>query len=251
MIHAPARLGGFMPGLSKNFTALLFSLFLCGATASAESMMIPGINLMPTVTEANTKSCSADQFHSMFAEDGKVIAQLCQRDYKSCLLEGGCKIISANGNKIASFIKYDEEKNLSFFAIVDTNRCPFGLGKRNICIDPYFSIAADRTQARLGDVIFVPALRGFHLPNGKIHDGYLIVRDFASANEGSVEGVMELQLGPASIQSKIDLREQLKFDSDHRFEYRKVQGAEADRVRSQRNFPLVPESYSSTEGIGQ
>ena len=62
------------------------------------------------------------------------------------------------------------------------NRCLYGEGvKRDLCLLPYHTLAADNTVHRIGDVIYVPKADGLTLPDGTIHKGFFIVRDTGGA----------------------------------------------------------------------
>lgn len=117
--------------------------------------------------------------------------QLCGKVVNGCRLQGSC-IVQINQNKI--LINYHKKQNNEvYFKTVNTLVCPYGLGNSNdrtmkyktMCLDPYKSVAADLSIYRLGDVIYMPSLVGMILPDGSVHDGYLIVRD----SGGSIKGV--------------------------------------------------------------
>lgn len=225
--------------------ALIFTFL--GTAASAETL-IPGVHSIKILPEAGIEGCASDQVTPVLDAHDSAIVQLCHRSYKACLLDGGCEVVTASGKVMISFEKYDAQKGHSYFSKVDTDRCPYGLGVQEVCIDPYFSVSADRTQAKLGDVIFVPALVGVKLPTGETHNGYLIVRDFADGNTGSVRGVMDIQVGPVAIDSS-NILSQMGFEHARRhFEYRLVTGTEAQNVLKNRNFPLIPSSALKGEG---
>lgn len=224
--------------------AMMFSVF--GTTAFADTL-IPNIQSTKILPEASVEACASAQVDTVYGAGDTPLAQLCHRSYKACMLDGGCEIVTADKKTMMiAYENYDEQKNRSYFSVVDTDRCPYGLGVRNVCTDPYYSVAADRTQAKLGDVIFVPALVGIVLPGGEKHTGYLIVRDFASANEGSVHGVMDIQVGPRDPSAPPTVLEKMGFDLGNKahFEYRNVTGDEALAVLKSRNFPLIPSSHA-------
>lgn len=66
--------------------------------------------------------------------------------------------------------------------------CDTAKGARNTCLTPYISVAADRRQYNMGDIISMPGLKGrtMTLKNGKTfkHPGYLIVEDTGGAIKG-------------------------------------------------------------------
>ena len=53
-----------------------------------------------------------------------------------------------------------------------------------MCLDPYYSVAADLDIYKLGTVVYVPSFVGVLLPSGVNHDGYFVVRDSGSSIKG-------------------------------------------------------------------
>lgn len=48
---------------------------------------------------------------------------------------------------------------------------PYGLGRDNVPLAPFRSVAVDPRLIPLGSKLYIPAARGARLPNGKVHDG--------------------------------------------------------------------------------
>lgn len=120
-----------------------------------------------------------------------VVLSLCEKAVNGCKMQGSC-IVQVDQNKV--LINYHKKQNNEvYFKTVNTSVCPYGLGDsadnvmsyKVMCLDPYRSVAADLSIYRLGDVIYMPDLVGVALPNGLVHDGYLIVRD----SGGGIKGV--------------------------------------------------------------
>ena len=108
-----------------------------------------------------------------------------------------------------------------------------------MCVDPFYSVAADLKIYNLGDVIYLPAVRGVVLPNGEIHDGYFIVRDAGGGSEG--EGRFDFFTGLYTSSTLNNPFTKLKLNGLQTFpEYVLIEGAQADQMRQQRNFPLLP-----------
>lgn len=56
-------------------------------------------------------------------------------------------------------------------------RSRYGLGVTGFALVPYRSAAVDPRFIRLGSRLFVPQLKGALLPDGTVHDGYVVATD--------------------------------------------------------------------------
>ncbi len=160
---------------------------------------------------------------------------VCDSVYKACLLQGTC---SLQQKQQFTMINVGEKKNSEYrFQKVDTSKCPYGYGAgKKICLDPFYSVAADLSIYSLGDVIYIPDLRGLALPDGSQHNGYLIVRDSGDAIKG--HGRFDFFTGFISNNkaenpfAKIGLAGLETF-----FAYYVIQGNEAAQILKSRNYP--------------
>ena len=123
--------------------------------------------------------------------------------------------------------------------IVDSNQCPHGLGVKGICLDPFYSLASDLNHHKPGDVIYIEKLKGITLPDGSIHDGYMIVRD----RGGAIHGPNRFDFFTGSY---TNTDPQNSFAAiglaakKNSFQYVKITGEKAEAIRKLRHFPLVP-----------
>lgn len=225
-----------------GFLILGLALSGCGQSKTVHDEraagLIPTIYYKPVVKTEDDK-CSSNDLVDMKDDQGKVLATLCNPTYKNCLLQGSCYVISKGVTKMIGYGGL--KKGAYTFVEVDYNRCPYGWGVKEICLDPYYSIAADLAYFKAGDVIYVEKIAGTVLPTGEIHDGYLIVRDEGGGITGPAR--FDFFTGLLDHRSKKNPFAKLGFgDPDNRFQFRIVTGDEAAGVLKRRNYPGIPES---------
>ncbi len=170
---------------------------------------------------------------------GTVLAKVCKKFYKVCVLEGSCMIYKKNGQ--TEIYNYDRTiKNVPRFIVIDSSKCPFGLGVKGICLDPFYTIAGDLNHHKPGEVIFVPKMKGTQLPTGETHDGYFIVRDRGGAIVGPNR--FDFFTGSYTSTDPENSFSKLGFaETKNHFVFEKITGNLADKIRKKRNYPLVPE----------
>lgn len=222
---------------TTSFVMLTLLVSCAGASATSSDSLIPSIYFKPTVNAESVQCQPADKV-KMEGTDGSVLTELCPQDYKQCLLQGSC-FVSSEGQTRSYNIAAKNSDGEFTFVEVDVNRCPYGYGVRNTCLDPYFSVAADLKYYKVGDVIYVPRLVGAVLPNGEVHDGFLIVRD----DGGGIKGPHRFDFftGFFNHLAKQNTLAILGFgDPNHRYEFRKATAAEAEQARERRGYPDLP-----------
>jgi len=221
--------------LFKSFVVTLLPVFFlgCAISKSTDGGLTPTIYYKPTVQQKNAK-CSSNSLRDLLSPDGHTLATLCPDDYKSCLMQGSCFVV--DGEKVLSYNYHSTKEGVPRFIPVDLDKCPYGYGVRSSCLDPYFSVAADLKYYSPGDVIFIPRLIGAVMPNGEVHDGYLIVRDSGGGIVG--EARFDFFTGFFSHLAKENTLAHLGFgDPKNRFEFRRATEEEAQEVRARRNYP--------------
>jgi hypothetical protein len=198
-------------------------------------VLTPTVYFLPTMVQ-DLSSCRKNS-RTMIQPDGKPIVKVCADQYNQCLLQGTCKIVQGDASITVHF--HSIVKQTIYFHQVELNECPFGFGVReNLCLDPYFSIAADMSYYNPGDVIFVPAVRGLVLADGRTHNGYFVVRDTGSAIRGL--GRFDFYIGQDDPLDSRNPFLQLKLnDPKTRVEFQVVKGELAERVKSSRHYPSV------------
>lgn len=205
------------------------------AKTNASGKMISTIYYKPVILAEDPERCrQGEEIQDVRDPQGDLIMTLCESERKRCLMQGTC-LIQLGGDEIV--LNYSARVNNEYrFKVVNLTDCPYGFGVRGACLDPFFSVAADLKYFKHGDVIFVEVLKGVELPDGQIHDGYLIVRDTG----GMIKGPHRFDLFTGylnHLNPQNPFRELGLGDPKNRFKYRKVSGAEADAVRLARHFP--------------
>ncbi|CAE78565.1 3D domain-containing protein [Bdellovibrio bacteriovorus] len=226
----------------SQILALLGAVLLlnaCAASKSSEgSGLTPTIYYKPTI-QLDKNKCSSASLRDLLSPEGRVLTTLCDSDYAQCLLQGSC-LIDDQG-LLTSYNYHSTKDGLARFIVTDTKACPFGYGVSNACLDPYFSAAADLKIYKLGDVIYIPRLVGAKMPNGEVHDGYIVIRDAGGGVKGA--GRFDFFTGYLDHRNKKNTMARLGFgDPKNRIEYRVVRGEEAARARERRGFPGLKKS---------
>ncbi len=170
---------------------------------------------------------------------------LCEKAVSGCMMQGSC-IVQINQHQV--LINYHKKQNnVVYFKTVNTSVCPYGLGDstdnvtsyKTMCLDPYKSVAADLLIYRLGDVIYMPDLVGIKLPNGLVHDGYLIVRD----SGGNIKGVgrFDFFTGFENTAKKTNPFARLGLGGGGflNYEHYSFDHSVSLRIRQQQQFPLI------------
>lgn len=231
-----------------NLIVLTLALMLtaCGKHKTVHDEQAAGLSptiyYKPIVYTENDK-CAPSELIDMKDDNEKILATLCRATYKNCLLQGSCYVVSSGQTKMVGYggIRGPGYK----FVEVDFKRCPYGWGVKEICLDPYFSVAADMNYFKAGDVIFVSKLVGVVLPNGETHDGYLIVRDEGGGIVGPAR--FDFFTGLLDHRTKKNPLAVLGFgDSTNRFQFRVVRGEEARQAQQRRGYPGILPSVQNS-----
>lgn len=167
---------------------------------------------------------------------------VCKNVYKGCALQGSC-YIQFEGKK--TLINYHKKVNgVIQFMKVDQSVCRHGLGDSSdkkqsfkaMCLDPFYSVAADTAIYPLGTVVFIRSVVGTRLPDGSTHDGYFIVRDSGGNING--KGRFDFFTGDLGLNASNPFSV-LGLSGESNFDYVIVSGVEAQQVRELRSFPLL------------
>lgn len=213
---------------------------MLGCAASKDSsgpVLTPSIYYKPTIHQADTR-CASAQMRALISPAGDTLTRLCSQDYDNCLLQGSCWV--EEGGEWTSYNYHSTKESVPRFTQVDVAKCPFGYGAKSICLDPYFSVAADLNIYHAGDVIYIPRLVGALLPHGETHDGYLIVRDAGGSIKGA--GRFDFFTGFLDHRQPGNTLAKLGFgDPQNRFEYRMASADEKILIQKKRNYPGLTE----------
>lgn len=217
-----------------RFFQIIF-LLLPLSSFSLENKLISSIYYIQTIEidqECVTKK-------TLFSTSGQPLFKICKQSYNSCVIEGTCALADED-IELLNYVKSDKN-GVPLFEVVDTKRCPFGLGVSNICLDPYYTVAADLNYYKAGEVIFVPKLKGMSLLSGEKHSGFLIVRD----RGGAIKGANRFDFYTGFNHYAKDtnpFNEAGLSQSKNIFEFRMATDEEAHEFRKSRNYPNVPET---------
>lgn len=196
----------------------------------------PTVYYKPLYT-LNEESCEEKDLVNLRGKEKEVLLQLCPRMKSECLLQGSCLI--RTDDRLRSFNYFRMQDKMPLFAEIDTEVCPYGLGLSNICLDPFYTVAADKSLMKKGDVIFVPAIVGMDLPNGQRHNGYLVVRDSGGAIKG--KGRFDFFSGYIHWRNRENPFTQAGLISKStNKDWFIVSGESAELIRKRRNFPRLP-----------
>ncbi|MCX7979141.1 MAG: murein transglycosylase [Bdellovibrionaceae bacterium] len=196
----------------------------------------PTIYYRPTI-DSDTLSCETEDVVEVVDLNDRVLTKLCREDYRNCVLQGTCLLTGKGGDRL---LQYHREFNgRQRFAFADQRRCPMGYGVKNICLDPWFSVAADLAYYKTGDVIFVPAVRGIRLPDGRIHDGYFVIRDAGWGVKG--ENRFDFYTGPMHWKDQRNVFTKIGLSNpEKKFFFVLVKGELAEKFKALRRYPNLP-----------
>ncbi|WP_413559855.1 3D domain-containing protein [Bdellovibrio sp. HCB209] len=217
---------------------LIFMLHVisCAQTKVMEDeaqLLSPSIYYKPTV-HFDSNKCTQDQMKEMLTPEGKVLTTICLVDFNRCLIEGSCFVDKAGS--VRSFNYHSRIKDIPRFVEVDLRKCPFGYGVSSTCLDPYYTVAADLSLYKVGDVIYVPRLVGAPMPDGSTHDGFLVIRDRGARILG--EGRFDFFTGFYNHAARDNIIARLGFGDPYaRFDFRLATEEEAKITRERRGYP--------------
>ncbi len=255
-----------------NLKTILFAI-----STSIISSLGQAIQLSPTIYFIKTidlgQECAVKK--TIMSVDGKSLYKVCRDSYKRCVIEGTCAIVKDDQTQIKT-VAFTEKKEVvsasaemsistdpvtieadsdpeyevinyvkqnkngeALFMPVDESNCPWGYGVSQICLDPYYTVAADLNYHKAGDVIFVNKLKGIKLPSGEIHSGFLIVRDRGGAIKGANR--FDFYTGVLDYRDEKNPFTPVGFaSSTSKFEYRKATADETLTAQRLRNYPKIP-----------
>ncbi len=224
-------------------------ILLIVSTSCAENggdslaLITPTVYYKPVV-DLSKMTCNDGELTDLIDEKDVVLARLCKKDYDNCLLQGSCFVVE--GGKMRAFNFTQKKDGANRFAERREMRCPYGYGVRSICLDPFYSVAADPAFHAVGSVIFVPKLVGLKLPNGSLHNGYFVVRDEGGAIIG--ENRFDFFTGFYGAYDRNNSFSRVGLsDKKNKFGYQKMSDALAKKVRDYRGFPNIPAVFGGTD----
>lgn len=227
------------------------------------SQLVPGAkkedfvgfsNLKPTIffkaivnENSAAGSCSAEDKVSIWTREGEgapqELVKICKKNYSKCLMEGSCVITQGDQRYPLNIVGWSKAYQRYIFTVIDVKRCPYGYGPGGKCLDPYYSVAADLSIYKQGDVIFVPAIVGLDMGNGTKHHGFFIIRDSGDMIKG--RGRFDFFTGyhtdtdPKNLFKKFRLGD---VNTNLKYYLLKNPGKLNTFVKKMRNYPHLPKS---------
>jgi len=201
------------------------------------------IYYIPDYSDIQNDQCSdAVQIRIKKSKNKFIDSKLCRPVFRDCLMQGSCFVKLDHQKQMINYHK--KVGSVVQFQIVDLSVCPNGQGDSSdskarysvMCLDPYRSVAADLSLYPLGTVIFIQDIVGTVLPNGKIHDGYFIVRDSGGNIDGY--GRFDFYTGFHGV-GRQNVFSQIGLGGEANYPYQIVTGPEAERVLQQSGFPRL------------
>jgi hypothetical protein len=198
-------------------------------------------------------TCKAEDRVPMrvYTGEGSQNLSVCkEKIYDECVRQGACIVgyQACNGSECRNHTYYLNYKKgpaqQAKFKVYDFKNCPLGLGSNpQVCLDSFYSVAADARLLKVGSVIYVPAVRGLRLPDGSSHNGFFVVRDRGGAiKDRGATARFDFFIGTDSWQNTRNPLVRLRFsDQKTKFSFYIVRGATAELIRVQRNYPEMPE----------
>jgi len=202
-----------------------------------EGMLIPTIYYTPLIEEG-PQTCPGDEKVPLLNSRNETLITVCPKTEAACALQGTC-YITQNGRmrrfNLSGSFEADSKGSHHFMEMINSE-CRFGLGVQDICLDPFYSVAADLSHYHPGDVIYIPDVKGVMLPDGTRHSGYFVVRDDGPRITG--KGRFDFYTGFLNWTSPLNpLAKKKLADPATRMPYAVVTGPRAEEARRERNFP--------------
>jgi 3D (Asp-Asp-Asp) domain-containing protein len=159
--------------------------------------------------------------------DGTVIATVCTRFFKYLAMEGSAVLTDRGHGEVAVNYSGAVGATKRFHAL---DRCTFGEGtKRDLCLLPYHTLAADNNIHKIGDIIFIPKAVGLVLEDGSKHEGFFIVRDTGGAFRGA--GAQRVDMFTGTDPDNDNAFREAGFDRRNPMEAFKVNGDSAEVIK--------------------
>lgn len=158
---------------------------------------------------------------------GKAIATVCKR-FSMVLLMEGSGILTDRGAGEFSINYGGKVRGTHRYYKLD--RCSLGEGiRRNLCLLPYHTIAADNRIHKIDEIIYIPEAKGIQLPDGSVHDGLFIVRDTGGAFQGI--GAQRVDLFTGTDPDSANAFQAAGFHHKRPMNAFKISGDSAERTR--------------------
>lgn len=181
--------------------------------------------------------CAENDRKSLLTREGHELIRLCPEAFGGCSLQGSCMVIK--DGQMRSFNFHTRLNGIDRFFEFETSECPYGLGVQSMCLDPFYTVAADLEIYKPGTVIFMPDLVGLELPGKRKHDGFLIVRDRGGGIKG--KGRFDFFTGYYHWRNEKNPFRRIELQSKETdLKFYIVNSRSAERLRQKRGYPGLP-----------
>jgi hypothetical protein len=207
------------------------------ADADGPGVLKPTIYYFASITE-DEKSCAESAKKTLHGAGGVSLLKVCPQTEAICGEQGSCRVIQYD--KVTTLNVIGRFNNQDRYFKIPKNGCQYGYGVRSSCLDPFYTLAADLTIYKPGEVIYIPAVVGLDLPDGSKHTGYFVIRDRGRGIVG--RGRFDFFSGyyswrdPANPFNKLGLA-----DQKTNIPYYRIKGERAKAVLAVRAFPGLPQ----------
>lgn len=206
--------------------------------AEAKIYTTPTLYYVPQF-DLTKATCSSSQRKDLKDRNESVLFSVCEEVYNACLLQGTCELKTERGKFLVNVAGRVNSEHR--FAKVQNKDCHYGFGAgKSVCLDPFYSLAADLSIYKLGQVIYIPTVAGLQLPDGTHHDGYFIVRDSGGRIKGY--GRFDFFTGFLTNQAQNPLSQIGFGDKETHVQYYVLDGDEAEKILKKRRYPSIPVS---------
>lgn len=199
----------------------------------------PG-TLKPTVyyfVVINEDKKSCDSKIGLHGAGGKKLISVCLRTHQACALQGSCGVVQNGRTYFFNII--GRFQNQERFFQIEEDGCKYGYGVNSSCLDPFYTLAADLTIYKPGEVIYIPSVVGMELPDGSKHSGYFVIRDQGRGIKG--RGRFDFFSGEFYWADPQNPLYKIGFsDVKTNVPYYRVKGETAKAVLANRAYPNLP-----------
>lgn len=215
-----------------------------GSGSIVESGRLKATLYFMAMIDEDQARCAASERRPLYVDGLRERMRVCARTLSFCAGQGTCMLKKSGA--WSTFNMLEKKNGVPVFMEIKSG-CVYGYGIHSSCLDPFYSVAADPKYYNPGDVIYIPALRGVRLPNGRTHNGYLVVRDKGSLVLG--KGRFDIYTGVMNWKQEDNPFVKLGLnDKSTRLVYHRVTGPVAEAALAKRSYPSLPGRSELVEG---
>ena len=150
-------------------TAIVLALCVCSSAAAKPKKIGTALLTFYWTIDESSARYRGKASAALRDPTGGVIAHTTKR-FKRDLVKQGTGVLR-DGRTVYYVRRVRDE---SRFRVTGSK---FGIGSTGCPLIPYRTIAVDPRFVKLGSRVYIPQLKGAHLPDGTVHDGIFLARD--------------------------------------------------------------------------